>query len=343
MDDRVTITNVAQRSGVSLSTVSLVLNNKPGVASETRAKVLEAAEELGYPTRQASVNSRGSQLSTLGMIVKTDFDGPPYENPFYSRIIMGIEEGCRRNGISLLFSTLPVDDQNRPVEIPSLLYNENVDGILMVGAFVDETVISVSGKRTPPIVLVDAYSNTDSFDTVISDNFHASYQIIEYLISKGHKHIGMVGGESNAYPSLQDRRNGYMRALKENEITETYIANFNINKVKGYNEVTWLLKEHPQISALFCINDDVAVTAIRAAHDMGLRIPQDLSIIGYDDIYMAQNSSPALTTMRVDTTAMGRAAVHLLSFRLESPDTPRMTLTISPTLIERDSVALYNP
>lgn len=343
MEDRVTITNVAQRSGVSLSTVSLVLNNKPGVALETRAKVIDAAEELGYPIRQASVNSRGNKLSTLGMIVKTDFDGPPYENPFYSHIIMGIEDGCRRSGISLLFSTLPVDDQNRPVEIPSLLYNEKVDGILMVGAFVDETVLSVSGKRTPPIVLVDAYSNTDSFDTVISDNFRASYQIIEYLIKKGHKHIGLAGGEPNAYPSLRDRRNGYIRALKENEITETYIANFNINKVKGYNEVTWLLKEHPQISALFCINDDIAVTAIRAAHDMGLRIPEDLSIVGYDDIYMAQNSSPALTTMRVDTTAMGRSAVQLLNFRLDSPETPRMTLTISTTLIERESVASYNP
>jgi DNA-binding LacI/PurR family transcriptional regulator len=343
MEERVTISNVAQKSGVSLATVSLVLNNKPGVASETRTRVMEAAESLGYPLKQASASSRGNQLSTLGMIVKTDSDYAPYENPFYSRIIMGIEDGCRRNGIALLFSTLPVDAQNRPVEIPPLIYNEAVDGLLMVGAFVDEIVTSISGRHTPPIILVDGYSNTESFDTVISDNFRASYQEVEYLLSKGHQHIGLIGGEPEAYPSLRDRRNGYLRALKEHEITETYIANFNINKSKGYDETIWLLKEHPQISALFCINDEVAVTAMRAAQDIGRNIPQDLSVVGYDDIYLAVNATPPLTTMHVDTTAMGRAAVQLLSFRLDNPDTARMTLTITPRLVERESVAPYSP
>lgn len=341
MEERVTISNVAQRSGVSLATVSLVLNNKPGVASDTRVRVMEAVEALGYPLKQPSASARGSQLSTLGMIVKTDSNSAPYENPFYSRIMMGIEDACRRNGIALLFSTLPIDAQNRPVETPALVYNDKVDGLLMVGAFVDEIVVSISGRRTPPIVLVDAYSNTESYDTVISDNFRASYQAVEYLINKGHQHIGLVGGEPNAYPSLRDRRNGYIRALKENDITETYIANFNINKTKGYNEVTWLLKEHPQISALFCINDEVAVNAMRGAQEIGRRIPQDLSVIGYDDIYLAQNGSPPLTTMHVDTIAMGRAAVQLLSFRLDNPDSARMTLTIHPRLIERDSVAQH--
>jgi len=339
MEERVTITNIAQKSGVSLATVSLVLNNKPGVSTDTRARVREAADALGYTPKQAAPASRGSQLTTLGMIVKTDIGQPPYDNPFYSRIMMGIEDTCRKDGINLLFSTLPVDAQNHPVETPALLYNDNLDGLLMVGAFVDETIISISGRRTPPIVLVDAYSNTESFDTVVSDNFRAAYQAVEYLINKGHQHIGLVGGETNAYPSLLDRRNGYIRAIKENQITETYIANFNINKTKGYNEVTWLLKEHPQISALFCINDDIAITAMRAAQDSGRKIPQDLSIIGYDDIYMAQNASPRLTTMHVDTLAMGRAAVQLLNVRTTNPEMARMTLTIHPRLIERDSVA----
>jgi LacI family transcriptional regulator len=338
MEERVTITDIAHKSGVSLATVSLALNNKPGVASGTRIKVLEAAEALGYPPKSSLATGKTSRLSTLGMIVKTDHVYAAYESPFYSRVIMGIEDACRRSGINLLFVTLPVDEQNCPVETPTLLYNESVDGILMVGAFVDKTVVSVSGRRTPPIVLVDAYSNTENFDTVVSDNFRAAYQAVEYLIGKGHQHIGLVGGESNCYPSLRDRRNGYIRALKENEITETYIANFNINKTQGYNEVIWLLREHPQISALFCINDEVAVSSIRAAQELGRRIPMDLSVIGYDDIYMAQNTVPPLTTMHVDTIAMGRAAVQLLNFRLENPDTACMTLTIHPKLIERDSV-----
>lgn len=341
MDERITITDIAEKSGVSLATVSLVLNKKPGVSTETRVRVLEAAEALGYQGKISPANLRPSHLRSLAMIVKTDHDYPPYENPFYSRVMMGIEEACRHSGISLLFSTLAVDDQNVPVEMPPILFNESVDGILMVGAFVDETVFSVSGEETPPILLVDAYSNSNSYDTIVSDNFGAAYQAVEHLIQKGHQHIGMVGGEPNAYPSLRDRRNGYLRAIKEHEITETYFANFNLNKSKGYQEVTWLLKEHPQLSALFCINDEVAVVAMRAAQDAGRKIPQDLSVIGYDDIYLAQNSIPKLTTLRVDTTAMGRAAVQLLNFRLENPEMASMTLTIHPKLIERESVAQH--
>jgi LacI family transcriptional regulator len=341
MEERVTITDIAQKSGVSPATVSLVLNEKPGVSSETRKRVLENAKMLGYQVKPISKPAQVGKLNILAMIVKMDRDDIPLENPFYSRVIMGIEDVCRRNGIILLFSTLPVDDQNRPKAIHPSLLNENIDGIMMVGAFMDETINSVSGSHTPPIVLVDAYSNSNRYDTIVSDNFGASYQAIEYLIHKGHQQIGMIGGEPNAYPSLRDRRNGYLRALKENEISETYFANFNINSTKGYDETIWLLKEHPQITALFCINDEVAVTAMRAAQDLGKKIPQDLSIIGYDDIYLAQNSSPKLTTIHVDTTAMGRAAVQLLNFRLENPETARMTLILHPTLIERESVAAH--
>lgn len=343
MEQRVTLRTVAEESGVSLATVSLVLNNKPGVAAETRARVQEVAETLGYPLKPAASAARGKQLATLGMIVKTDSDRAPYENPFYSRIIMGIEDACRRNGIMLLFSTLPVDAQNRPVETPALLDSDRVDGLLMVGTFVDETVVSISDRRTPAIVLVDAYSNSESYDMVVSDNYQAAFQAVKYLIARDHRHIGLVGGEPNAYPSLSHRRNGYLQALRDHGIGETYIANFNINRTKGYDEVTGLLQENPQISALFCINDEVAVTAMRAAQMSGRRVPQDLSVVGYDDIYLASSASPPLTTMHVDTTAMGAAAVQLLSFRLENPNGARMTLTIHPSLVERDSVAPYRP
>jgi LacI family transcriptional regulator len=338
LNNRVKISDIAQQSGVSTSTVSLVFNNRPGVSDETRQRVLEVAESLGYPLKPPS-NGHSARLLTLGMVVKTDPDQPPQANPFYSKVIIGIEEACRHSGICLLFSTLPVDVNNHPTEVPPLLYNDSLNGLLMVGAFVDETITSVSGKHTPPIVLVDAYSNTESYDTVVSDNFQAAYQAVEYLIQQGHRHIGLVGSEANSYPSLKDRRNGYLRALKENEITNTYIANFNINQSHGYEETIALLTKYPQITALFGINDECAVTAMNAAKDIGRSIPQELSIIGYDDTYLAVNSAPTLSTMRVDTVAMGRAAVKLLSLRLENPDTARMTLTIHPTLVKRESVS----
>jgi LacI family transcriptional regulator len=339
MKDRPKIKDIAQRSGVSVSTVSLVLNNKPGVSQETRLRVMEIAEELSYPIKGNSINEVKTNLSTVGMVVKTDPDQPPQANPFYSKVILGIEDACRRNGINLLFATLPVDEDNCPVKVPQLLYNENVDGLLMVGTFVDETFTSISAERMPDIVLVDGYSNMESYDAVTSDNFRAAYQAVTYLIEKGHQHIGLVGSEANCYPSLRERRNGYLRALKENDLGQVYVANFNINRSKGYDETIVLLQEYPHITGLFCVNDDVGSHAIRAAKALGKRVPADISIIGYDDTYIALNTHPALSTMHVDTLAMGRAAVHLLSLRIENPESARMSLIIHPTLVERESVA----
>ena len=289
------------------------------------------------------VEALPNRLNTLGMVVKTEIGLPPRANPFYSHVIVGIEEACRRNQINLLFATLPVDEYNLPVDVPKILSSQGADGFLMVGAFVDENIMeaitSMAGKPPRPIVLVDAYSNSDSFDTVVSDNFRAAYQAVEYLIRKGHRHIGLVGSEPTSYPSLKQRRGGYSRALRENEITNSYIANFNIRKESSHDPTIRLMREHPQITALFGINDLVAVNTIRALQEMGLRVPQDVSVIGYDDIDLAAITKPALTTFHVDTVAMGRAAVQLLISRLENPDSARMTLTIHPTLIERESVA----
>ena len=279
------------------------------------------------------------RLNTLGMVVKTETGLPPRANPFYSHVIVGIEEACRRNQINLLFATLPVDEYNLPVEVPKILTNQEADGFLMVGTFVDETITSMTGKQSCPIVLVDAYSNTASFDTVVSDNYQTAYQAVEYLIRKGHQHIGLVGSEPTSYPSLKQRRGGYSRALRENEITSSYIANFNIRKEAAHDPVIRLMKEHPQITALFGVNDLVAVNTISAMQEIGLRVPQDVSVIGYDDIDLAVNAKPALTTFHVDTVTMGRTAVQLLMARLEYPEAARVTLTIHPTLIERESVA----
>ncbi len=339
VDQRVTINDIAQASGVSIATVSMVLNNRPGISIETRNRVMGAAESLGYLTRPGLAANRQARLTTVGMVVKTDTDSAPQNNPFYSKVMLGIEEACRKSGINLLFSTLPVDKDNHPVEIPTMLSSGLADGLLMVGAFVDKTIATIMERRTHTVVLVDAYSSSEQYDKVVSDNFRASYQAVEYLIKKNHRHIALVGGEPNAYPSLRDRRNGYLRALKENDLSGPYIANFNINKTKGYDETVKLLKDHPQITAIFGINDDIAVTAMHAAQSMGRSIPDDLSIIGYDDTFLAESSKPKLTTMQVGTVSMGRAAVQLLGLRLDNPDMARMTLTIHPVLVERESVS----
>ncbi len=341
MNEKITINDIAQACGVSIATVSLVLNNRPGTSQKTRSRVIEMATSMGYFIRPATISNRCGRLARLGLLSKAELSTTPQANPFYSKVIFGIEEACRRNGISMLFSMLPVDENNHPLEYPTLINGENIDGLLMLGTFVDKTILSVGINHQVPVVLVDSYSDTETFDTVVSDNFRAAYQAVAYLVKKGHRHIAMAGGKANAYPSLKDRRNGYLRALKENHIGEIYMADFNINdenKDAWHAAIVTLLNDYPAITAVFCVNDDAAVSALRAAKTLGLRVPEDLSVIGYDDTYLATSASPMLTTMHVDTVGMGRAAVQVLGFRLDNPDAARMTLTVHPHLVERGSV-----
>ena len=336
---KVRLDDIAQKSGFSLATISLALNNKPGVSSETRARVLEIAGELGYPIPSDITEEGCSPLTTVGMVLKLDSDTSPQANPFYSRVMMGIEDSCRRQGIQLLFATMPVDENNQSAELPQTLLNGDLDGLLMVGICVEGAMFSRLAAENLPIVLVDGYSLDTVYDSVVSDNFRAAYQAVQFLINHGHRHIGLVGSEEISFPSLKERRNGYFRAMKENEILSTYVADFNIIRSKGYQEVISLLHEHPEITALFCVNDDVASYALRAAQSLGRQVPDDLSIIGYDDTVIALHTNPALTTMRVDAVAMGRAAVQLLALRISNPECARMTVTIHPSLVERESVA----
>jgi LacI family transcriptional regulator len=340
MGSKATITQIAEKCKVSVSTVSIVLNNKPGVSEATRAKILQTAEKLGYEVRPKTTLHH-KKLNTLGMLVKTDQNILPPANPFYSHIINGVDEACKDLGLNILFSMLPVDENNRPQKIPNFINSNMADGFLMVGAFLDETISSMLSKWNVPIVLVDGYSDTESYDMVISDNFRAGYQAVEHLIERGHKHIGLLGGGPDCYPSLCERRNGYFRAMKEHGLQTTYSADFAVNQSNFQEQVTDFLKKNPRVTAVFAINDNIAVDAIRAAQSLGLNVPKDLSVIGYDDTSLATSVLPNLTTMHVDTVAMGHGAVYLLSMRMHRPDAARVTLVVHPTLIERQSVSKH--
>jgi LacI family transcriptional regulator len=340
MPEKVTIGQIADQCGVSVSTVSLALNNKPGISESVRAQVKETARSMGYSLKTPLASVQHKKLNTLGLLVKTDPGMLPPSNPFYSRVIAGVDEACKDLGLNLLFSMLPVDENNRPQKIPQFIKSNMADGFLMVGAFLDETISSILDQWTVPIVLVDGYSDTERYDMVVSDNFGASYQAVEHLIRLGHGHIALVGGDADCYPSLRERRNGYLRAMKEHGLESTYLANFNISKSQGETEITDLLKENPWITAIFAINDNIAVSAIHAAQRMGLDVPRDVSVIGYDDTDLATSVSPKLTTMHVDTVAMGQGAAHLVSLRMHRPNADRVTLTVHPKLVERGSVGM---
>ena len=317
------------------------MRNKPGIPPETRQRVLNAVKELDYHLKSSATRHHVVHipLRTLGMVIKSEPDLPPRANPFYSHVLAGIEDTCRQKKINLLYATLPVDDNNRPTEIPRLLMEETIEGLVLVGTFVDDGLTPILERQAVPIVLVDAYAQHEDFDSVVSDNRGGAYAAVGFLIRHGHRHIGMVGGNPTAYPSLRQRREGYVQALQDNGLMDTCFADCPSRQQAAFEATKHLLREHPRLTAVFGCNDAVTLGAVQAAQEMGRRVPEDFSAIGFDDVDFARRVRPALTTMRVDKAEMGRMAVQLLINRLEFPDTARTTLVIHPTLVERESVA----
>ena len=340
----ISMAEIAKLSGVSISTVSLVLNQKPGIPQETRKKVLHAAQTLGYQRKLKSSVHKQEQsqpIQKLGVLVKSQIDDPipPTSNVFYSHVIAGIEESCRLHNLLLMLSVVRVDTNSYPIEIPRLLLDNAADAIILVGICINgafETALELSNL---PAVLVDAHSINPKFDSVVIKNLEAGYKIADHLIEKGHRHIAFVGGYESSHPSFVDRRHGYLQALHDKGIPEHYVIDCSYNDPHAVAETMRRIKhELPEITAIMACNDKVAIELIQAANELGISIPADISIVGFDNITMADRITPPLTTMNVDKVTLGRLGVELLLYRLRFPEAAVMQASLSTTLLERKSV-----
>jgi LacI family transcriptional regulator len=340
----VSMAEIAKQSGVSLSTVSLVLNQKPGIPHETRRKVLHAAQSLGYQRKpKASVHKREQppKVRKLGVFVKSQVDDPipPTSNVFYSQVLAGIEENCRFHNLLLVLSAVRVDSDSFPLETPRLLANDAIDAVLLIGICINEMFGTALKQTGLPTVLVDARNDKGNFDSVVIKNFDAGYKIANYLIEQGHRHIAFVGGYENSHPSFVDRRRGYLQALHDKAIIEHYIGECSYNDPQAVCEaLRQMRQEAPKISAIMACNDKVAIELIQAANELSIDVPGEISIVGFDNIIMADMITPPLTTMNVDKVTLGRLGVELLLYRLRFPEAAVIQASLSTTLIERMSV-----
>jgi LacI family transcriptional regulator len=343
MRAQITLQAIARKSGVSLTTVSLVLRDKPGINEATRKRVLDAASALGYRRRLGFVSAPAPLLRQVGVVLKAHAVDAHYTNQFYAPVLAGVEAACRRQQINMLYATVMVDIDNHPQDVPRMLLEGELDGVLLIGAFVDNTIEQLIQRRGMPVVLVDAYAPGASYDAAVTDNVHGAYEAVTYLIRHGHRHIGMVGSLPDAFPSIEERRRGYVQALLDNGISERYFADSHLSTDEAAASTAELLRRYPHVTALFCGNDITAVAAIQAARAAGRRLPEELSIIGFDNIDLAEHMMPALTTMHVDKAGLGRMAVQLLANRAEFPAAGCVTAALRPTLVERQSVGAIAP
>lgn len=335
----VTLRDVAKLADVALSTVSQVLNNKPNVSPETRERVLAAATALGYRQRVTVDSPFVPQLTTVGLLTKRRDNDPLVVNPFYSHIIAGVEHECQRHNINLMYANVEVDERNYTRNWPAMLLNDVVDGVIVVGAFLEETITDISRRTGRNIVLVDAYTSDESvFDGVLIDNFHGAATAVNHLIENGHRHIGLIGSNPLSYPSVIERRRGYQVTLAGHGITTQYIEDGTLERPDAFESTIRLLRRHPEITAIFACNDNTAIGAMNAARQLGYAVPHDISIVGFDNIDLAQEVMPPLTTIHVDKVLMGTMAMRLLRDRANDPERLAIKTVVTTHLIARESV-----
>ena len=331
-----TLADVAQAVGCSSAAVSLALRGERGVSDATRRRVVEAARSLGY-SPPAGASRKRQKPMTIGLIIKAVHGDSPEANRFYAPVMAGIEESCRRHRMDLMLATMPVDQHYYPIEVPRIVTDRTCDGLIVVGAHLSQATAEIL-RDAPPVVLVDAYAEEDAFDSVATDNVGGARTAVEHLVSRGHREIAVLGTEVGAFPSILQRRRGYEQVVAEYGLAPHFIDTPYWPPESAAVAGVSYLKDHPEITAVFCANDAVAVALLQAARQSGISVPGRLSVVGFDDIDQASFVSPALTTMAVDKLGMGRIAVTLLAHRLENDKDCITQTLVRPQLVARDSV-----
>ena len=335
--NRPTQVDVARLAGVSRATVSYVLNGQTDgrvpISEETRQRVLEAIEELGYAPDARAQALRSGNTNTIALII------PDLGNPHFCEYATGIEEAARASGYHLLLSSTTMNDEYA-VEIFKDLARRRFDGLIIASSFILEAeeaqaTLEQVRKRGLPIVEMDENYGVDS---VSADYREATTEVMSYLLSLGHRRIGMIYGVGG-HELGQDRLQPYLDSLKAADIPAEgdLIVECGPAIEDGYQAAMKLLQLPSRPTAILAINDLLAISAARAAADLRLRVPDDLSLVGFDDIPMANYLTPRLTTVTKDARAAGNKAFEVLLARIQNPDLPRQQVHIQARLILRES------
>jgi len=334
MANRVTMSDVARQAGVSLMTVSRVINNKGDVSSETRQRVLEIIASLGYRPSAIARSLATKETCTIGLVV------PDITNPFFADITRGVEHLAYSKGYQVFLCNSEEDPQRELAVIQSL-EEKRVDGLILCSSRLEEEKLGEVLTNLPAVVLINRRLqkiDADIFDSVILNDERSGWLATQHLIRTGYQRIGFLAGPPASY-SGAGRRNGYLTALQQAGLSpvESWISDCQPSVEGGYKATRDMLALDPQLTGLFCFNDLVAVGALQACEELGRRVPEDLAIVGHDDIPLAALVSPALTTCRVPRYELGAIAVNTLFERFQDcPDGCRQDV-LEPELIIRES------
>jgi LacI family transcriptional regulator len=320
MSGKTTIKDVAKKAGVSIATVSFVLNNHPGevISDKVKRRVQRVARQLDYHPSAAAAGLARKRTKNLSVIF---YRAPSMvANQFYSYVIEGIIKETIERDYNILFSYVNTEYKSSD-DLPKIIHEKNTDGVLFIREISPKMVRDIE-SRGIPVVAIDNFPPLRGLHTVLIDNQRGGELAAEHLIGLGHRRIGMLTATLER-PSLRDRSEAFARTLIEAGIpfdkkkqqllchSQTYDG--------GYDRALTALTKDPQLTAFFCANDEIAVGAMRAAHETGRVVPNDVSFIGFDDVILSRFTYPPLTTVAVRKEELGRRAIQRLLEQIQDP------------------------
>ncbi|MBX3011209.1 MAG: LacI family DNA-binding transcriptional regulator [Caldilineaceae bacterium] len=337
---RVTIRDVATAAGVSISTVSLYTQGRSGVSPETAQRIAAAIAQLGYIPRQPngrrSESRRGSHL--FGLLLE-EMSLSAFPETLYGAILNTIETEAKQLGYNMVLSVIEKDG------IPQIIADEHVSGVLILGGSPLNDAVAVRLADVGiPLVLLDNYVVGAAIDAIVPDNEWGGYQAMQHLMTLGHQRIGILEGPAK-YKTLTDRLWGALRAAHDGGLTipAAYRAapQSSGQPLKGYREMQALLALPQPPTAVFAISDKTAFGAMEAIREAGLRIPDDISLIGFDNEVRAEHTTPPLTTVHLPKRQMGSLAMQRLVARIADPTLPPVRTCLHTQLVARGSTMPY--
>jgi LacI family transcriptional regulator len=326
------IKDVAREAGVSIATVSRVLNDVDVVNEETKKKVLEAIDKLGYRPNIIARSLKTQKTKTIGIII------PDISSQFYPEIVRGAEDVANIYDYNIMLCNTDLDFE-KEIEYLRVMKEKMVDGILYMSASLEPSILSLIKQLQLPMVLVETANDAEDIPSVTIDNRKAAYDGVKYLIEKGNKNIAYIGIDGDEANASALRYGGYKDALKESGISvnegNVYFGALKAND--GYDGMINILDKQKNIDAVFCCSDDVAMGAINALRDKGMKVPEDVDVMGFGNIYSSAIFYPKITTVSQPMYDMGSVGMRMLIKIINKKEIATTKYVLGHNLIERDS------
>lgn len=328
-----TLEEIAKLSGVSRSTVSRVINNDPDVREETRARVWEVVRRLNYHPHAAARGLAAGRTRVLGLFIPTGVSAL-FTDPYFPILIQGVSSACNANEHSVMLWLAEPEYERRMIR--QIIHNGLIDGVIVSSMLMDDPVVQALSESDLPFVLVGRHPTDARVSYVDADNFNGAKAIVAHLLRSNRQRVATIAGPLNAIVGV-DRRDGYLAALRERGMPARpeMIVEGDFSEAGGYAAAQALLRHRPD--AIFAASDAMALGAMRAVREHGLRIPDDIALVGFDDMPFAARTDPPLTTVRQPIQRMGAAAAEALIDLIEHPESEPRRIILPIELVVRTS------